>query len=479
MVTILLRSVEFEMGGNNLKVKLIWEAVNMKNVKLFSMGLAVLASLSLTSLSADASQTSNGQMSSSTSTTSQMSNSTQNGSVVKLGHKANAKKGRVHQLLQDRQVIDDLGWQLYQKNYGNNFSKQALTMFKTKDGRYAVGQGTADSTLYYQINNDDQTMTVWRPDTSSSSVTATQKFTKTVVPLSSLGFNPANGNFSASNNNSSTQSSVASSSSSNNGQQASTSSHTQQLLQDRQVIDDLGWQLYQKYYGNDFSKQALTMFKASDGRYAVGQGTADSTIYYQINSDGKTMTVWHRGANQQYVKSVIPLSSLGFNPDQQTATSNVGNHQANANASSSSNNGTSGLAGDVNHGTAPAQVVAQQAATRINIPSAHGQQNLSYYQVAALIYAKCFGIDRIGANQHLQLNMNKDHSLFILGEGTADSTLYFRVNRDQKTVTVWAPLGNNNALVKNTYQLSSLVNEFDATSAQQQLVNATAKALKK
>ncbi len=75
--------------------------------------------------------------------------------------------------------------------------------------------------------------------------------------------------------------------------------------------------------------------------------------------------------------------------------------------------------------------------------------------------------------------MNENHSRFILGDGTADSTILFRVNQGKKTVTVWAPNNNDQSMTKTTYNISALINEFYTTEAQQSLINQAAQSLKK
>lgn len=247
------------------------------------------------------------------------------------------------------------------------------------------------------------------------------------------------------------------------------------------------------------------------------------------------MTVWRPVSNantpaakQQYTTSIVTLSSLGFDPAEINAQSNSdASTQSNSNSSaqtssssseqSSSNSSTqtssatnqnvqgnsssanssnmsqsssvtsskpqtktsSALTNSVPQTHHESEIVAKQAGKEITVSSSQGKQTMSYYKIAALLYAKVYGTDRLGNDQGLQLTMNKNHSRFILGEGTADSTLYFRVNQGKKTVTVWSLSADGNSLVKNTYNISSLINEFYNTSSLQDLVNQTATSLMK
>lgn len=233
------------------------------------------------------------------------------------------------------------------------------------------------------------------------------------------------------------------------------------MLQDQQVIDDLGIQAYNKYYGDDYQSNHLNVFKDSNGRYGIGQGTTESTMYYKINNDGKTMTVWRLAskpgtlvAQQKYITSTISLSSLGFNPDSQnssqtTTSSNASSTQGSSasqtsssatNSSATTNKQTTQTSSANNSAiTSPKQTPAEtkrvikKASKKITVPSSQGKQTLSYYKIAALVYAKTFGADHLN-DQGLKLTMNKNHSRFILGDSTADSTILFRVNQGKKTV---------------------------------------------
>ncbi len=216
------------------------------------------------------------------------------------------------------------------------------------------------------------------------------------------------------------------------------------------------------------------------------------------------MTVWRLAskpgtlvAQQKYITSTISLSSLGFNPDSQnssqtTTSSNASSTQGPASQTSSSATNSSATnkqttqTSPANNSaiTSPTQTpaetkrVAKKASKNITVPSSQGKQTLSYYKVAALVYAKAFGVDRLN-EQGLQLTMNENHSRFILGDGTADSTILFRVNQGKKTVTVWAPNNNDQSMTKTTYNISALINEFYTTEAQQSLINQAAQSLKK
>ncbi|MBB1095962.1 hypothetical protein LTY36_09195 [Limosilactobacillus agrestis] len=446
----------------------------MKKISLFSTALAVFAGLSIAESNANAAQHSN--------------NNTND--------------------------VNEVGSLVYSNAYGQDYVNDAhsISVFKDSNGRYGIGQGTADSTAFFKINNDG-TVTIWQLKSDPNTPTYKQGYTKKTVSISSLqkseNQTPAqkatiNNAISAIKNNPS----VTPTQSSNSTTAATSSSTTQkptsrqELLQDQQVIDDLGMQAYNKYYsGNAFQNSHISIFKDSNGRYGIGQGTAESTMYYKINSDGKTMTVWQLAskpgtpvAQQKYTTSTISLSSLGFNPDSQTtASSNASSTQISANQTSSSTTNSNATTNkpttqtsSANHSaiTSPKQTpaetkqVAKKASKNITVPSSQGKQTLSYYKVAVLVYAKTFGADHLN-DQGLQLTMNKNHSRFILGDGTPDSTILFRVNQGKKTVTVWAPNNNDQSMTKTTYDISVLINEFYATDAQQNLINQTAQSLKK
>ncbi|MBB1099837.1 hypothetical protein H5R88_06925 [Limosilactobacillus sp. WF-MT5-A] len=446
----------------------------MKKISLFSTALAVFAGLSIAESNANATQRSN--------------NNTND--------------------------VNEVGSLVYSNAYGQDYVNDAhsISVFKDSNGRYGIGQGTADSTAFFKINNNG-TVTIWQLKSDPNTPTYKQGYTKKTVSISSLqkseNQTPAqkatiNNAISAIKNNPS----VTPTQSSNSTTAATNSSTTQkptsrqELLQDQQVIDDLGMQAYNKYYsGNAFQNSHISIFKDSNGRYGIGQGTAESTMYYKINSDGKTMTVWQLAskpgtpvAQQKYTTSTISLSSLGFNPDSQTtASSNASSTQSSASQTSSSTTNSNATTNkpttqtsSANHSaiTSPKQTpaetkqVAKKASKNITVPSSQGKQTLSYYKVAALVYAKVFGADHLN-DQGLQLTMNKNHSRFILGNGTADSTILFRVNQGKKTVTVWTPNNNDQSMTKTTYDISVLINEFYATDAQQNLINQTAQSLKK
>lgn len=450
------------------------EGLIMKKISLFSTALAVFAGLSIAESNANAAQRSN--------------NNTND--------------------------VNEVGSLVYSNAYGQDYVNDAhsISVFKDSNGRYGIGQGTADSTAFFKLNNDG-TVTIWQLKSDPNTPTYKQGYTKKTVSISSLqkseNQTPAqkatiNNAISAIKNNPS----VTPTQSSNSTTAATSSSTTQkptsrqELLQDQQVIDDLGMQAYNKYYsGNAFQNPHISIFKDSNGRYGIGQGTAESTMYYKINSDGKTMTVWQLAskpgtpvAQQKYTTSTISLSSLGFNPDSQTtASSNASSTQSSASQTSSSTTNSNATTNkpttqtsSANHSaiTSPKQTpaetkqVAKKASKNITVPSSQGKQTLSYYKVAALVYAKVFGADHLN-DQGLQLTMNKNHSRFILGDGTADSTILFRVNQGKKTVTVWAPNNNDQSMTKTTYDISVLINEFYATDAQQNLINQTAQSLKK
>lgn len=433
----------------------------MKKVSLFSTALAVVAGLSIGAVNADA------------ATQKNSSN------------------------------INEVGSMVYANLYGQDYVNNAhnISIFKDSNGRYGIGQGTTESTAFFKINNDG-TVTMWQLKNEPNTPVYKLGYTKKTVSLSSLQ--------KAENQTSGQKATISHASSAINNNQPATpgqngastvtanasNTKTQQPTFDSQVIDDLGWVLCQKYFGKNFNKYDFTIFKDSNGRYGTGQGTADSTIYFKINSDGKTMTVWEpvKGsgtttANQKYTTSTIPLSDLGY-PDPTVNSSNQASTQMSSQSSASANQNNNqsatqaSAAGKVasktntNNGEQTFQQhkqVLKQANRKISVPSTQGKQTISYYQVGALVYAKTFGIDRLGADQGLQLTMNKHHSRFILGEGTTDSTLYFRVNRGKKTVTVWASTGDDGSTVKKTYQISDLLNEF---SSQQKLVDETAQALR-
>ena len=450
------------------------EGLIMKKISLFSTALAVFAGLSIAESNANAAQRSN--------------NNTND--------------------------VNEVGSLVYSNAYGQDYVNDAhsISVFKDSNGRYGIGQGTADSTAFFKLNNDG-TVTIWQLKSDPNTPTYKQGYTKKTVSISSLqkseNQTPAqkatiNNAISAIKNNPSSTPTQSSNSSTTASSSSTTQKPTsrQALLQDQQVIDDLGMQAYNKYYsGNAFQNPHISIFKDSNGRYGIGQGTAESTMYYKINSDGKTMTVWQLAskpgtpvAQQKYTTSTISLSSLGFNPDSQTtASSNASSTQSSASQTSSSTTNSNATTNkpttqtsSANHSaiTSPKQTpaetkqVAKKASKNITVPSSQGKQTLSYYKVAALVYAKTFGADYLN-DQGLQLTMNKNHSRFILGDGTADSTILFRVNQGKKTVTVWAPNNNDQSMTKTTYDISVLINEFYATDAQQNLINQTAQSLKK
>ena len=450
----------------------------MKKVSLFSTALAVIAGLSIAESNANAAQRSN--------------NNTND--------------------------VNEVGSLVYSNAYGQDYVNDAhsISVFKDSNGRYGIGQGTADSTAFFKINNDG-TVTIWQLKSDPNTPTYKQGYTKKTVSIASLQKSEnqtssqkatINNAISAIKNNPS----VTPTQSSNSTAAAASSSTTQKptsrqaLLQDQQVIDDLGIQAYNKYYGDDYQSNHLNVFKDSNGRYGIGQGTTESTMYYKINNDGKTMTVWRLAskpgtlvAQQKYITSTISLSSLGFNPDSQnssqtTTSSNASSTQGSSasqtsssatNSSATTNKQTTQTSSANNSAiTSPKQTpaetkrVAKKASKNITVPSSQGKQTLSYYKVAALVYAKAFGVDRLN-EQGLQLTMNKNHSRFILGDGTPANTILFRVNQGKKTVTVWTPNNNDQSMTKTTYDISALINEFYATDAQQSLINQTAQSLKK
>ena len=78
-------------------------------------------------------------------------------------------------------------------------------------------------------------------------------------------------------------------------------------------------------------------------------------MYYKINNDGKSMTVWRLAskpgtlvAQQKYITSTISLSSLGFNPDSQnnsqTTTSSNASSTQGSSASQTSSSATNSSA---------------------------------------------------------------------------------------------------------------------------------------
>lgn len=449
----------------------------MKKVNLFSTALAVIAGLSIAESNANAAQRSN--------------NNTND--------------------------VNEVGSLVYSNAYGQDYVNDAhsISVFKDSNGRYGIGQGTADSTAFFKINNDG-TVTIWQLKSDPNTPTYKQGYTKKTVSIASLQKSEnqtssqkatINNAISAIKNNPS----VTPTQSSNSTAAAASSSTTQKstsrqaLLQDQQVIDDLGIQAYNKYYGDDYQSNHLNVFKDSNGRYGIGQGTTESTMYYKINNDGKSMTVWRLAskpgtlvAQQKYITSTISLSSLGFNPDSQnnsqtTTSSNASSTQGSSASQTSSSATNSSATNKQTTQTSPAnnsaitsptqtpaetKRVAKKASKNITVPSSQGKQPLSYYKVAALVYAKAFGVDRLN-EQGLQLTMNKNHSRFILGDGTPANTILFRVNQGKKTVTVWTPNNNDQSMTKTTYDISALINEFYATDAQQSLINQTAQSLKK
>lgn len=450
----------------------------MKKVSLFSTALAVIAGLSIAESNANAAQRSN--------------NNTND--------------------------VNEVGSLVYSNAYGQDYVNDAhsISVFKDSNGRYGIGQGTADSTAFFKINNNG-TVTIWQLKSDPNTPTYKQGYTKKTVSIASLQKSEnqtssqkatINNAISAIKNNPSSTPTQSSNSSTTASSSSTTQKPTsrQALLQDQQVIDDLGMQAYNKYYsGNAFQNSHISIFKDSNGRYGIGQGTAESTMYYKINSDGKTMTVWQLAskpgtpvAQQKYTTSTISLSSLGFNPDSQnssqtTTSSHASSSKGSASQTSSSttnsnattNKQTTQTSSANNSAiTSPKQTpaetkrVAKKASKNITVPSSQGKQTLSYYKVAALVYAKTFGADHLN-DQGLQLTMNKNHSRFILGDGTPDSTILFRVNQGKKTVTVWAPNNNDQSMTKTTYDISALINEFYTTEAQQSLINQTAQSLKK
>lgn len=427
----------------------------MRRVKLFSTALAVIAGLSLAEANANAAQRSN--------------NNTND--------------------------VNEVGSLIYANAYGHSYVNDAhsISVFKDSNGRYGIGQGTADSTAFFKINNDG-TVTIWQIKGDPNTPTYKQGYTKKTVSIASLqkSENQTSAQKATINHAISSIKSTPSTTPTTSSQQSSPNAH--QLLQDGQVVDDLGLQLYNRYYGTAYQNPNVNVFKDSNGRMGIGRGSYSNTIYYKINSDGKTMTVWRpisnnttAAAKQQYTTSTVSLSSLGFNPDGKTSSTPAANSTATSSSSSAtqqsakSSSSTHANAATTSARPTPAEAkkVAQKASHKITVPSSHGKQTFSYYKVAALVYAKAFGADRLGSDQGLQLTMNKNHSRFILGEGTADSTLLFRVNQGKKTVTVWTLNDNSRTMDKNTYQISELANEFYASNAQQDLVNTTAQALKK
>ncbi|MBB1078418.1 hypothetical protein H5S09_00985 [Limosilactobacillus sp. STM2_1] len=436
----------------------------MRKVKLFSTALAVIAGLSLAEANANAAQRSN--------------NNTND--------------------------VNEVGSLIYANAYGQDYVNDAhnISVFKDSNGRYGIGQGTADSTAFFKINNDG-TVTIWQIKGDQNTPTYKQGYTKKTVSIASLQ---------KSENQTSAQKSTINhavsaiksnpSATPTNGNNNGTTRNRQQLLQDGQVIDDLGLKLYNRYYGTAYQNPNLDVFKDSNGRMGIGRGGFNNTIYYKINSDGKTMTVWRPVSNantpaakQQYTTSTVSLSSLGFNPDGQASSNSQSSNsstQSQASASSTSATSQSTQTSSANKTSTAdpaitsarptaneAQQVVKKASQKITVPSSQGKQTLSYYKIAALVYAKAYGADRLGSDQGLQLTMNKNHSRFILGEGTTDSTLLFRVNQGKKTVTVWTLNDSDRTTNKNTYEISSLINEFYATSSQQNLINTTAQSLKK
>lgn len=436
----------------------------MKKVSLFSSALAIIAGLSIAEANVSAAQRSNNN-------------------------------------------VNEIGSLVYSNTYGQDYvnDAQSVSVFKDSNGRYGIGQGTADSTAFFKINNDG-TVTIWQLKDNPNTPTAKQGYNKKTVSIASLQKSEnqttaqkatINHAKSAINNTAATSqrnSSTATNATSASGTSKSASRQT--LLQDQQVIDDLGNQAYRKYFGVDEQSAHLNFSKDKNGRYVIDQGTAESTMYYKINPDGKTMTVWTLDskpnttvANQQFTASTISLSSLGFNPAGQTSNAQgSANTQSTASSSASPSTATGSqhsttqasaasqhsAVANTQQATADNKQVAQQANKKVTVSSATGRQALSYYQVAALVYAKTFGINHL-YDQGLQLTMNQNHSRFILGEGSAATTLRFRVNQGKKTVTVWAPTGKDQKMTRNTYEISALVNEF---ANQDQLINQTAQSLK-
>lgn len=266
------------------------EGFNMKKVKLFSTALAVIAGLSLAEANADAAQRSN--------------NNTND--------------------------VNEVGSLIYANAYGQDYVNDAhnISVFKDSNGRYGIGQGTADSTAFFKINNDG-TVTIWQIKGDQNTPTYKQGYTKKTVSIASLQ---------KSENQTSAQKSTINhavsaiksnpSATPTTGNNNGTTRNRQQLLQDGQVIDDLGLELYNRYYGTAYQNPNLDVFKDSNGRMGIGRGSFNNTIYYKINSDGKTMTVWRPVSNantpaakQQFTTSTVSLSSLGFNPDGQASSS--------------------------------------------------------------------------------------------------------------------------------------------------------------
>lgn len=435
----------------------------MKKVSLFSSALAIIAGLSIAEANVSAAQRNNNN-------------------------------------------VNEVGSLVYSNTYGQDYvnDAQSVSVFKDSNGRYGIGQGTADSTAFFKINNDG-TVTIWQLKDNPNTMTAKQGYNKKTVSIASLQKSEnqttaqkatINHAMSAINNNTAT--SQRNSSTSTSATSASKPASRQALLQDQQVIDDLGNQAYRKYFGVDEQSAHLNFSKDKNGRYVIDQGTAESTMYYKINPDGKTMTVWTLDskpnttvADQQFTASTISLSSLGFNPAGQTskAQGSANTNAQSATSSSASPSTTTASqqastpasaanrqAAETNTQQTPAKSkqVAQQASKKVTVSTDTGRQALSYYQVAALVYAKTFGINHL-YDQGLQLTMNQNHSRFILGEGSAATTLRFRVNQGKNTVTVWAPTGKDQKMTRNTYEISALVNEF---ANQDQLISQTAQSLK-
>lgn len=444
---------------------------NMHKVKLFGTALAVIAGLTMAEVSANAAQQTN-----------------------------------------NSNDVNTIGSMVYSNAYGHDYVNEAgkIHVFKDQSGRYGIGQGTADSTAYFKINNNG-TVTIWQINDDPNVPTYKQGYTKKTVSIASLKKSEnqtatekatINQMLSKVQNDDTTANQSSTSSATSASSSSDAPKTRQQLLKDEQVIDDLGWMLSQYHFGNQFDKTKFYIDSVSNGRYATGQ-YPNNIIYFKINSDNKTMTVWTPVAgtnNQKYKTSTLPLTALGFDPDGQGNTSTTATNSSNTAAtsassaasndqqatSSSSNTSTTNASTKVAKSAVitsakqtPTEVkrVARQAQTKIKVSSPQGQQTLSYYQIAAMVYAQVFGSDQLGNQQNLKLTMNKHHSRFILGKGTSDSTLYFRVNQGKKTVTVWAP-SESGRIVKKTYDISTLVNNFDATANQQKLINETVQTLK-
>ena len=118
----------------------------MKRVKLFSAALAVVAGLSFAEANANAAQRSN--------------NNTND--------------------------VNEIGSLIYSNAYGQNYVNDAhsISVFKDSNGRYGIGQGTADSTAF--LINNDGTVTIWQIKGDPNTPTYKQGYTKKTVPISSL-----------------------------------------------------------------------------------------------------------------------------------------------------------------------------------------------------------------------------------------------------------------------------------------------------